>query len=63
MKLQSLTTLVTLANAVELSVEVTRKVIGNEVSDTLNGSELKSDLIRQHIVTELQSNMTKVIGS
>lgn len=62
MKLQSLSTLITVANAVELGVEVAKKVIGNEVSDMLEGSELTNDTIRQHVVTEFQNSVNKNIG-
>ena len=51
MKVESLTTVVTIANATELSLEVLKKVVGNDVSDSLSGSELSNDTIRQHVVT------------
>lgn len=62
MKLQSLSTLITVANAVELGVEVAKRVIGNEVSDMLDGSELTNDTIRQHVVTEFQNSINKTVG-
>ncbi len=63
MKLQSLTTVVTLANAAELSLEVLKKVVGNDVSDSLNGSELSSDTIRHHVITEIQNNSSLITRS
>ncbi len=63
MKVESLTTVVTIANATELSLEVLKKVVGNDVSDSLNGSDLSNDTIRQHVVTELQNNFSTVTRS
>ena len=63
MKVESLTTVVTIANATELSLEVLKKVVGNDVSDSLSGSELNNDAIRQHVITELQNNFSTVTRS
>ena len=63
MKLQSLTTVVTLANAAELSLEVLKKVVGNDVSDSLYGSELSCDTIRHHVITEIQNNSSLITRS
>lgn len=63
MKVESLTTVVTIANATELSLEVLKKVVGNDVSDSLSGSELNNDTIRQHVITELQNNFSTVTRS
>ncbi|EKD22585.1 MAG: hypothetical protein ACD_84C00041G0003 [uncultured bacterium] len=55
-------TIVTLANASELVVALTRSVVGNDVADSLNGSPLSRELIHNLAQTSFQGAASKISG-
>lgn len=59
---KSITTVETLANAVELSKAVLREVVGNEIADTINNAPLTDSLYNSLIVIELRKNLTPSTG-
>ena len=59
---QSERTLVTLANASELVVNISRAVIGNEVADTFNGENLTGSLIHDLAQSTFHKSLSKYIG-
>lgn len=56
--LSSVQTVVTLANAVELVCGVAKNVLGNDVSDMVDGAELNANAVRALTLTEIQSKFT-----
>lgn len=46
-------TLITLSNAVELGAHVIKEVIGDDISDVINGESLTSDIVKQMILSDL----------
>ncbi len=60
---QSTNTLVTLANGSELVAGIASKIIGNEVADTFNGSNITRGMLHQLAQTKFQSSISNVIGS
>lgn len=55
---QSVATVVTIANAMELTSNIARKVLGNDVADTFQGSELSRGLIHRIVGVEIQSALS-----
>jgi NADPH-dependent curcumin reductase CurA len=50
-----------LANAVQLSTEVIRRVSGNEISDTIDGVEMK-EILAGTVAAKLNSKLSKYKG-
>lgn len=59
---ESINTLVTLANAVELTVLVTQNVVGEEIADTIEGKPIDRSDISQIAISTFQSSLSNVIG-
>ncbi len=59
----SLNTVVTLANVVALVCEVAQEVVGNEVSDSINGNHLTRDVIGDMAMSQLQGHHNKTLGA
>lgn len=59
---QSERTLVTLANASELVVNLSRAIIGNEVADTFNGEVLTNEVIHDLAQSSFQKSLSKYVG-
>jgi hypothetical protein len=59
----SLQTVVTLANAAELTAGIAKEVLGNDVADAVEGSELTSDVVRDIALAQIQSNLSTHNGS
>lgn len=57
------TTLITLANANELVSNVVLAVVGNEISDTINGAPLTKDAIHAMVQSHIQLSVNKYIGA
>lgn len=55
-------TLVTLANASEVSVAVTQQIMGNEIADTFNGSPLSRELIQNLAQSVFQGAIQSKVG-
>lgn len=54
-------TLVTLANATELTRVVVQGVVGNDVADTIEGSTLTGDLINEIALARFQASLKPYI--
>lgn len=54
-------TLVTLANATELTRVIIQGVVGNDVADTIEGSALSGDLINEIALARFQSGLKPFI--
>jgi hypothetical protein len=52
-------TVLSVANAAELATAVVHKVIGNEVSNTINGSVVNRKSLSDIITMRIQSNFAK----
>jgi len=61
--LSSLQTVVTLANAAELTAGIAKEVLGNDVADSIEGSELTSDVVRDIALAQIQTNLSTHNGS
>ena len=48
-----------LSNAAELAALVIANVIGNDVSDSINGSRLTMTAIKAHVASRLRLQLTK----
>lgn len=59
----TLQTVVTLANAGELVCGIAREVLGNDVSDVINGSPLTDDAVRQLALSQFQQQQHIHSGS
>lgn len=57
-----LTTQLTLANAVELTAAVLSEVMGEEITNKLNGELLDGELLRDTIAANVQSNFARYTG-
>lgn len=55
-------TLVTLANAAELACCIAKEVMGNEVADTLNGSELTRSALHSLAMAHFQRQFASYLG-
>lgn len=51
----SLQTVVTLANAAELVAGISKEVLGNDVADMVGGSELTAEVVRDIALAQIQS--------
>jgi hypothetical protein len=56
--LSSLQTVLTVANAAELTAAIAKEVLGNDVADSVEGSELTSDVVRDIAVAQIQQNLS-----
>lgn len=56
--LSSLQTVATLANAAEFGTSIAKEVLGNDVADSVEGSELTSDVVRDIVLAQIQSNLS-----
>lgn len=56
------TNLTTLSNAVELGASIIDKVIGEEVSNTVNGVRIKKQEIKDAIAARMQTSLSKKTG-
>jgi hypothetical protein len=56
-------TLVTLANATELTRVIIQGVVGNDVADTIEGSSLTGDLINEITLARFQSSLKPFVTS
>jgi hypothetical protein len=56
--LSSLHTVLTVANAAELTAAIAKEVLGNDVADSVEGSELTSDVVRDIAVAQIQQNLS-----
>lgn len=54
-------TLVTLANGMELVRVVTQGVVGNDVADTIAGSQLTNDVINEIALARFQANLKPIL--
>jgi hypothetical protein len=54
-------TLVTLANATELTRVIIQGVVGNDVADTIEGSALSGDLINEIALARFQAGLKPFI--
>lgn len=52
----------TLANAVELSQCIIQKVMGDDISNCINGELVKSQDVADTIAAHLQKNFSKYMG-
>jgi hypothetical protein len=59
----SLQTVATLANAAELAAGIAKEVLGNDVADAVEGSELTADVVRDIALAQIQSNLSTHNGS
>lgn len=59
---ESVSTLVTLANANELVCAIVQGVVGNELADSVNGSPLTRSIIFNLTQAEIQAAQSKVLG-
>ena len=55
-------TLVSLANASELVIGITHSIVGNEIADTFNGSQISRELLHKLAQTTFQTTLSKYIG-
>lgn len=63
MKLQnSATTLVTIANAAELTCAIVQSVVGDDVADTFNKAPLTRAMIHTLAVAEIKNNIANQTG-
>jgi hypothetical protein len=60
---ESLQTVVTLANAAELTAGIAKEVLGNDVADMVEGSELTADVVRDIALANIQSKLAIHTGS
>lgn len=61
--LNSLQTVVALANAAELATGIAKEVLGNDVADMVQGSELTADATRSVVMAQIQNNFSTHTGS
>jgi hypothetical protein len=59
----SLQTVVTLANAAELTAGIAKEVLGNDVADMVDGNELTTDVVRDIALAHIQSKLAIHTGS
>lgn len=59
---QSESTVMALANAIELSTEIISEVAGNEVSDMLNGSVVSRASMNNIVASRLARNFSTYLG-
>jgi hypothetical protein len=59
---QSVTTIVTLGNAAELTAAVAEKILGGEVADTFSGAPLTKELVYQLAQTTFQKKIAQDLG-
>lgn len=57
----SLQSVATVANAVELVAGIAKEVLGNDVADMVQGTELNSDAVRSIAATQIQAEFTHSI--
>lgn len=60
---ESATTLVTLANASQLTAAIVQGVVGNELADSLGGQPLTQETIYQLTQTKIQSHLASHLGN
>lgn len=58
----TLTTMVTLANSIELITGVAEKILGNEVATSFAGASLNKDMISQLAQSVFQKEIAKAMG-
>ncbi len=61
--MESLQTVVTLANAAELTAAIAKDVLGNDVADMVEGNELTTDVVRDIALADIQSKLAIHTGS
>jgi hypothetical protein len=62
-KMESIMTVTTLANGSELVRLVAQEVLGNEVADTFNGSELTRSVLYDLSQTKFQEALARRLGN
>lgn len=62
MRIQSISSVITLGNATELATGIIRGMLGQEVADTIMGSDLTNEVLHDMIQVEFQKSMTNTLG-
>lgn len=60
---QSISTLVTLANANELAATIVLGVVGNDVADTINNSPLTKEIIFEMTQSQIKKTVSESLGA